>query len=91
MRTSKTFSIRFWVNPKKVKNKSALLYARITVNPKRVEISLKRKVHLDLWEGKNKKLLGHSSEVKQINRYLEETRVRFFQIFQDLKLSRSFF
>ncbi|HXJ97759.1 MAG TPA: phage integrase SAM-like domain and Arm DNA-binding domain-containing protein [Gelidibacter sp.] len=85
MRTSKTFSIRFWVNPKKAKNNNALLYARITVNQKRVEISLKRKVPLDLWDGKNKKVLGHSSEAKQINQYLEETRVLLFQIFQDLK------
>ncbi|WP_163517498.1 site-specific integrase [Gelidibacter japonicus] len=85
MRTSKTFSIRFWANPKKAKNNSALLYARVTVNQKRVEISLKRKVPLDLWDGKNKKVLGHSSEAKQINHYLEETRVLLFQIYQDLK------
>lgn len=85
MRTSKTFSIRFWVNPKKAQNNSALLYARVTVNQQRVEISLKRKVSLDLWDGKNKKVLGHSSEAKQINQYLAETRVLLFQIFQDLK------
>lgn len=85
MRTSKTFSIRFWVNPKKAQNNSALLYARITVNQQRVEISLKRKVSVDLWDGKNKRVLGHSSEAKQINQYLEETRILLFQIFQDLK------
>ncbi|RXJ49803.1 site-specific integrase [Gelidibacter gilvus] len=85
MRTSKTFSIRFWVNPKKSQNNSALLYARITVNQQRIEISLKRKVPLDLWDNKNKKVLGNSSEAKQINQYLEESRVLLFQIFQDLK------
>ncbi|MGO3181490.1 MAG: site-specific integrase [Aequorivita sp.] len=85
MRTSKTFSIRFWVNPKKAQNNRALLYARVTVNQKRVEISLKRKVSLDLWDSKNKKVLGNSTEAKQINQYLEESRVQLFQVFQDLK------
>src|SRR5690606_27877866 len=47
--------------------------------------SLKRKVSLELWDSKNKKVLGNSSEARQFNRYLEESRVLLFQIFQDLK------
>jgi len=42
MQTSKTFSIHFWLNMAKKKNGIAPIYARITVNGKRAEISLKR-------------------------------------------------
>jgi galactose-1-phosphate uridylyltransferase len=49
MKTSKTFSILFWVNASRAKNNEAETYARITVDNKRVNISLKRKVNLNLW------------------------------------------
>ncbi len=42
MQTSKTFSIHFWLNTAKKKNGIAPVYARVTVNGKRAEISLKR-------------------------------------------------
>jgi len=85
MRTSKSFSIHFWINSKKSKNDLAPLYTRITVNQQRVEISLKRKVPAQSWSTSKKCLLGNSKEIVQTNQYLEETRVRLFQIFQDLK------
>lgn len=85
MRTSKSFSIHFWINSKKLKNDLAPLYARITVNQQRVEISLKRKVPTELWSTSKKCLLGNSKETAQVNLYLEETRVRLFQIYQDIK------
>jgi len=42
MRTSQTFSISFVIRKKKKQTEEALLYARITVNGKSLEISLKR-------------------------------------------------
>ncbi|WP_419214102.1 hypothetical protein ACNR9Q_08110 [Maribacter sp. X9] len=44
MRTVKTFSIQFWADTAKAKNGEVLLYARITMEQKRLSISLKRKV-----------------------------------------------
>ncbi|WP_445737704.1 hypothetical protein [Mariniflexile sp.] len=41
MKTSKTFSIHFWLKMAKRKGDLAPIYARITVNGKRSEISLK--------------------------------------------------
>jgi len=38
MRTKNTFSILFWADQKNTKNNQALLYARISVNQKRVNI-----------------------------------------------------
>ncbi len=41
MRTSLSFSILIWAYSKRAKNNQASLYARITINGKRVNISLK--------------------------------------------------
>lgn len=43
MRTQNTFSTLFLVQKPKAINNEALLYARVTVNGKRADISLKRK------------------------------------------------
>jgi len=85
MRTSKTFSIRFWADTQNAQNDQALIYLRLTVNQKRLSLSLKRKVSIDLWVAKSQQLRGNSNEAKQINQYLEEARTRLFQIYQDLK------
>jgi len=85
MRTTNTFSILFWTDQKNYKNNQALIYARITVNQKRVNISLKRKISLDLWDAKKKKARGNSNEARQINQYLTQVNSQLFQCYQDLK------
>lgn len=85
MRTSNTFSILFWTDKKNYKNNQALIYARVTVNQKRVNISLKRKISLDLWDSKKKKAKGNSNEARQINQYLTQVNSQLFQCYQDLK------
>ncbi|MDN3593432.1 site-specific integrase [Zunongwangia endophytica] len=85
MRTSKTFSVVFWLNKKKVKNNQCLIYARITVNSKRANISLKRSIPFSLWDSKTKRLKGNSRKVVELNEFLDQINARFFQIYQDLK------
>ena len=50
MQTSKTFSLHFWINSAKIKGKKAPIYARITINGERIEISLKRNVEVTYWD-----------------------------------------
>ncbi len=85
MRSTKTFSVRFWADTQNAQNNQALIYLRLTVNQKRLSLSLKRKVSIDLWVAKSQQLRGNSNEAKQINQYLEEDRTQLFQIYQDLK------
>ncbi|WP_203293900.1 site-specific integrase [Luteirhabdus pelagi] len=85
MRTSKTFSIRFWADAKKAQNNRALIYLRLTVNQKRLSLSLKRRIPLDIWDSKIQRLRGNSNEARQINHYLEEVHSQLFQTYQDLK------
>lgn len=85
MKTSKTFSILFWINASRAKNNEAEIYARVTVDRKRVNISLKRKVNVNLWDVKKKRVKGHTTSAKQINNYLDQTYSKLFQAYQDLK------
>jgi integrase/recombinase XerD len=85
MRATNTFSVLFWTDQKNATNNEALIYARITVNQKRANISLKRKVPLNLWDAKKKKAKGNSKESQQINMYLNQVQAQLFQCYQDLK------
>ncbi len=85
MRTSKTLGIHFWVNKQKEIDGEVLLYARITVDKKRVNISLKRKVPLDHWDFKQRKMTGNSAKSKEINNYLEVTKSELYNSYQILR------
>lgn len=85
MRSTHTFSILFWGDQKNAINGDVLIYARVTVDQKRSNISLKRRVPLNLWDPKKKKLRGNSKEAQNANQYLDQVYTQLFQIYQDLK------
>lgn len=47
MTSSQTFSILFWINASRAKDNMAEIYARIIVNRKRANVSLKIKVEIE--------------------------------------------
>ncbi|AWH75469.1 integrase [Dokdonia sp. Dokd-P16] len=84
MRTSKTFSISFWLDTKNAKNDECPIYARVNVNKKRLSISLKRKIPIESWNSTTKRYRGNSSQAKDFNRYLELSKSRLFNCYQEL-------
>ena len=52
MKTTQTFSILIWANKTKATTDGLPLFARVTVDGRRAEISLKRKVNPDYWDAK---------------------------------------
>ncbi len=85
MRTKHTFSTLFWLQTTRAINNEALLYIRITVNGKRVNLSLKRRVPVSIWDAKKKKAKGTTALARQINLYIDEVSNKLFQIYQNLK------
>lgn len=85
MRTTKTFSVQFWADQKKAINGEALIYARITVDKKRLSVSLKMKIPLELWDTKLKKAKGNSARAKEINKHLEIVKSQMYQCYLDLR------
>lgn len=85
MRTTQTFSISFFTRKKKNQSDSAILYARITINGKKLEISLKRTISVDKWNQASTKMMGNSPESFQINKKINETRSHLFKIHDTLQ------
>tara|TARA_R110002096_G_scaffold9533_7_gene37640 strand:- start:10016 stop:11278 length:1263 start_codon:yes stop_codon:yes gene_type:complete len=72
MQTSKTFSIHFWLNAAKKKNGIAPVYARVTVNGKRAEISLKRYQSVTSWDPQTKRARPRTPNAPALNAYLDQ-------------------
>ena len=74
-----TFSILFFIKKSKLlKNGTAPIYMRITVNGKRSEVSLKRSILPKLWDTVRNKAKGNSTESKELNEYLNSVRGQMF-------------
>ncbi|MFD2826105.1 Arm DNA-binding domain-containing protein [Leeuwenhoekiella polynyae] len=50
MKTRSTFSLIFWVNTSRIKNEHVPIYARITVDGKRANFSLQRRIAIAEWD-----------------------------------------
>jgi site-specific recombinase XerD len=93
MQTSKTFSIHFWLNTAKKKNGIAPIYARITVNGKRAEISLKRYQPVTSWDPKTKRAKPRTPNASALNAYLDQVYANLLgcqkQLLSEFKLITS--
>ena len=77
MKSNQTFTILIWANKSKSRENFAPLSARITVNGKRAEISLKKKVDLSKWDAKKAFLKGVNEESRTINNYVNQVKADF--------------
>ncbi|MBZ9629516.1 hypothetical protein LB465_01895 [Salegentibacter sp. LM13S] len=71
MRTQSIFSVLFWIYSKRAKENQTAIYARISINGRKLNISLKRKVDVELWDPKKQKLIGKSPYAKELNQFLD--------------------
>lgn len=60
------------------------IYLRITVNGRRCEISIRRKISLKSWNSKLGLMKGKAGEAGDFNRYLNSIRYRIDKIYEDL-------
>ena len=75
MRSSNTFGIQFVIRlPKQQKSNQATVFARISVNGRRCEISLKKKVDPQNWDDAKGKARGTKDEIRKLNEHIERVR-----------------
>ena len=84
MDSKNTFRILFWLNLSKMQNALAPIYARVTVNGRRTEISLSRLCHPDSWDERAHRVKGRSSEATVLNNYLDSKYAKLLQCYEDL-------
>ncbi len=86
MKTTQTFGVRIIALPKKSNSNEALIYARVTIAKKVIDISLKRTTVCSLWDSKRECVSSKSLEAKQINKFIDDTRYRLMECYQQLLL-----
>jgi integrase/recombinase XerD len=85
MRSTNTFSVQFIIRLQKRNNNKALLYARINVNKKRLEISLKQIIDPAFWDGAGESVTGNKMLAAQINPYIRDTRFKLTECYRHLQ------
>jgi len=76
MQTRHSFSVDFIIRKCRENKKRALIYARITVDGERKEISLKESIDASAWDNKGECIKGKGASVKSLNEYIEEVRFK---------------
>lgn len=77
-------SILFYPKKSEINTKGmVMLYARITINGKRGEFSLGRRVDDQRWDSRSNRLRGTSLEVSKFNRFLDNVKNRLFEIYEN--------
>lgn len=72
MRSDSTLAVIFFTRSNRKDLTKLAIYARITVNGKRTEISLKRYISVYDWDTSKGRVRGHSGPARQLNTYLDE-------------------
>ena len=90
MQSQINFTLSFWVNATRIKNNQVSVYGRITVNGKRANISLQRKVILSEWDSKKGRAKGNKQESRLLNRYLDQVKNRVYVAYDELIKEKAF-
>lgn len=88
MRTTNTFGVQFITRTNKAKDGLLPIYARVTVDGRRVEISLKRWIKPGDWNGSKGMAKGSREEIKSLNHYLDEVRARIMECYQEMQVQK---
>lgn len=88
MTKANTLGVVFYLNRQKTKDDHAPIYVRITVNGIRVNVSLKKTIHVDNWHVGKGMAKGKGEDIKNLNTYLEQVRSRIVECYQQLQLKR---
>ncbi|WP_185210641.1 site-specific integrase [Sphingobacterium mizutaii] len=89
MKSRNTFGIHFVIRiPKQQKNGMATVYARIAVNGRRSEISLKKKIAPKDWDDTKGKAKGKREEIQKLNSHIERVRTLIADAYHELVQQR---
>ncbi|NEW79189.1 MAG: site-specific integrase [Gelidibacter sp.] len=79
-----SFSLLFYIKRVKVDiNGKANIYFRITVNGRRSELSIRRKIDINKWNTQAGKAKGHSEESQKINQFIDIIQNKIYKIHQN--------
>ena len=86
----RTFSVLFYVNKGKVKNGTAPVMGRITINGTQSQFCCKRSIPLTMWDVKGNCAKGRSREALDLNRDLDNIKAQIIKHYQHLSDREAF-
>ena len=89
MKTKSTFGIHFVLKRAKTRHGTAPIYARITVDSNRCEISVKKRIPVTNWNKGQGMAKGKSFEIARLNSYLEQIRSQLTGYYQELVVEKA--
>ena len=79
-------SLLFFIKKSKVNSAGMTsIFLRITLDGRRGEFSVHRKVHINKWDSRAQSVLGNSAEAQEINRYLSGITNEVYSIQQNFE------
>ncbi len=79
MRSNKTFGVSFFIKKyQQDKNQQVPIYVRISVDAKRLDMSVQRKIAIDRWDDARGMARGTKEEFKRLNHYLDQIKSQLF-------------
>lgn len=88
MKTLSTFGVHFIIKKNKINNGIVPIYARVTVNCRISEISIKQKILLNNWNLGRGMAKPNSPDNLNLNSYLEQIRAQLVEYYQELVLNK---
>jgi integrase/recombinase XerD len=85
MESTKVFNVRFILRSASPNSSLALIYARISYNKKRSELSLECSIDSKHWNSASQCVVGNRELVKRINPLLSEVRYKLSECYYKLK------
>ena len=84
---NKTFSLCFLIKRSKLTSKGQVpIYLRVTIDGRTTELSTKRFIDPDKWDGKGQRHKGYTEEAKSFNHFLETFKQTVYKAYNKLEL-----
>lgn len=78
---SLVLSLLFFIKKSKANSiGKARIFQRVTLDGRRCEFSVHRKIHIDLWNSRTQLALGNSPAAQEINRHLGVIKNKVYSI-----------
>jgi integrase/recombinase XerD len=84
MKTTHSFAIDFLIRRCKDDKQQALIYARITVDEDRKELSLKERINAIDWDPAKEIVKGKTEQIKSLNKNIEDVRFKIKEKYRAL-------
>lgn len=86
--SSETFSVIFHTRKERTQDEKLPIYTRITINAKRIKLSVKQMIIAQDWNEKRGMAIPINDEYRKLNNYLEQLSSSFVATYREISLQK---